>query len=442
MASVEDCPTFNETYSYYSYSLSNESFHFDPGQKAVRGVVITFLSMVTLFGTIGNTLVLMSLTIGTRKLGITSILLGSLSFSDFCINVWLVPIEIKHLLSPYWRFGSVLCVFTAFLSSFAQSSSACMLLAISWERFLVILYPLTSRTMLTRRRTFILVLVTWTISAGLAAFPASFKEVLPHDPCDEDSEEVCTSSFAYHNDHRMQLFMYIYALLIVYLIPLGGMAVANTCVIRALIKSSKYTKKLQSVKSLEKGVRYSVSSKNGESVAICNNNDTHPSGDEKSAVDSMVASGSGDDPFPPVTKAKEKPRAKKKSHSSVAQRKKVVMMLVAVIILYAICWLPYMIFGALYIVFKVPHNYFGMIVLESFSRICYSCNSALNPIVYGFMSKNFRQRIIHGFRRCIQCRFRRSDRANSFSSAYTLSTRGPAISQSTRQTKYSAVPRA
>lgn len=138
-------------------------------------------------------------------------------------------------------------------------------------------------------------------------------------------DPMCTN--AYHDKPAVRVFFYFYALVLLYLLPLGGMAISNTCVIRALIRSSRYTKKLQSMKSLEKGVKYSTTSRsNGEATITDkpiyrNKNGADVTTDGKSTVDSMVTSGSDEDPFPPVAKAK---KSKVKSrHSSVAQRQKV-----------------------------------------------------------------------------------------------------------------------
>ncbi|XP_071839984.1 cholecystokinin receptor-like [Apostichopus japonicus] len=434
---------YNASSSYsYSYSEVYSGSHFEGsslkvGQTIVQVILIISLAIISIVGVVGNFLVILSLSIDSRKLGITSILLGSLAITDFFVTAWYVPMEIKFIISPVWRFGAVLCMFNGFLGVFVQSSSACMLLVISCERFLVILYPLASRTILTRRRTFILVGACWVVAAGLATFPASYKRVVIFF-CDP----MCTN--AYHDKPAVRVFFYFYALVLLYLLPLGGMAISNTCVIRALIRSSRYTKKLQSMKSLEKGVKYSTTSRsNGEATITDkpiyrNKNGADVTTDGKSTVDSMVTSGSDEDPFPPVAKAK---KSKVKSrHSSVAQRQKVVVMLVSVILLYAVCWLPYFIFGMLHVLVGVNYG-FGMIIFEAFAKILYSCNSALNPIVYGFMSKNFRQRIIHALSR-LNFWSRRKGRSNSFGSAYTLSTRGSGVSQTARQTRYSVLPRA
>lgn len=137
---------YNASSSYSSsYSDFYSGSHFEGsslkvGQTIVHVILIISLAIISIVGVVGNFLVILSLSIDSRKLGITSILLGSLAITDFFVTAWYVPMEIKFIISPVWRFGAVLCMFNGFLGVFVQSSSACMLLVISCERWCFILF--------------------------------------------------------------------------------------------------------------------------------------------------------------------------------------------------------------------------------------------------------------------------------------------------------------
>lgn len=135
---TEGCNYTNSNSSYsYSYSYSYTYYENGPYERAATAVTViscTLLALVTIVGVVGNSLVILSLAIDTRKLGITSILLGSLAFTDLWITGYIVPMDIRFLIHSHFTFGSFVCVFNGFLQTFAQSSSACMLLVISCER--------------------------------------------------------------------------------------------------------------------------------------------------------------------------------------------------------------------------------------------------------------------------------------------------------------------
>ena len=67
-------------------------------------------------------------------------------------------------------------------------------------------------------------------------------------------------------------------------------------------------------------------------------------------------------------------------------------MLVAVVVLFAICWAPYLIDNVLTSFDMLPRSRTGA---KKHMRIAFHllayCNSCINPLVYGFMSHNFRR---------------------------------------------------
>ena len=77
-------------------------------------------------------------------------------------------------------------------------------------------------------------------------------------------------------------------------------------------------------------------------------------------------------------------------------------MLVAVIVLFAICWAPTLIDNVL-VAFEVLHQlHYGHLkyMRQAFVLMSY-INSCINPIVYAFMSKNFRDSFKYALRVCI-----------------------------------------
>uniref|UniRef100_A0A2C9K977 G-protein coupled receptors family 1 profile domain-containing protein n=1 Tax=Biomphalaria glabrata TaxID=6526 RepID=A0A2C9K977_BIOGL len=83
-------------------------------------------------------------------------------------------------------------------------------------------------------------------------------------------------------------------------------------------------------------------------------------------------------------------------------RKQVVKMLVFVVFLFAVCWGPIMMNNVL-VSFDILHrlNHGFLKPMRQLFWLMAYVNSCLNPIVYGFMSKNFRESFRNTFRLCL-----------------------------------------
>ena len=91
-------------------------------------------------------------------------------------------------------------------------------------------------------------------------------------------------------------------------------------------------------------------------------------------------------------------------------------MLIVIVVLFAVCWLPILINNVL-AAFKIIdefHFYFLKPMRLAFSLMSYA-NSCVNPIVYGFMSKHFRDTFKKAFMTC----FRRKPKSRLSISEHT-----------------------
>ncbi|XP_077386970.1 somatostatin receptor type 5-like isoform X2 [Festucalex cinctus] len=93
----------------------------------------------------------------------------------------------------------------------------------------------------------------------------------------------------------------------------------------------------------------------------------------------------------------------KKVHAASAKRRKserkVTRMVVIVVAVFVLCWLPFYALNILNLLVALPHEYQG---LYYFVVVLGYANSCANPVVYGFMSDNFKR----GFRKAL-CRANR-----------------------------------
>ncbi|CAG0881065.1 unnamed protein product [Cyprideis torosa] len=84
------------------------------------------------------------------------------------------------------------------------------------------------------------------------------------------------------------------------------------------------------------------------------------------------------------------------AESTLRSRRKAAKMLVAVVIVFAICLFPVHLINILRIVMHVPMNDFTVAVTLGSHWLCYA-NSAINPLIYNFMSVKFRKEFMKAF---------------------------------------------
>lgn len=87
---------------------------------------------------------------------------------------------------------------------------------------------------------------------------------------------------------------------------------------------------------------------------------------------------------------RQKSREKKKSH------RKVTKMVLTVIAVYVICWLPYWVFQVA-LTFATTDMPFWCVQLFQIITVMSYTNSMLNPVLYAFLSENFRKSFIKAF---------------------------------------------
>uniref|UniRef100_T1L4T8 G-protein coupled receptors family 1 profile domain-containing protein n=1 Tax=Tetranychus urticae TaxID=32264 RepID=T1L4T8_TETUR len=106
----------------------------------------------------------------------------------------------------------------------------------------------------------------------------------------------------------------------------------------------------------------------------------------------------------------------------------VIKMLVAVVILFILCWSPILIINVLTAFGKLHQLNYGFLKpLRTAAHLLSYLNSCINPLVYGFMSKNFRASFKAALQKCLACRSKGNQRSNSLSCriSTTVLTPGP-----------------
>ncbi|XP_068084404.1 pyroglutamylated RF-amide peptide receptor-like [Anabrus simplex] len=303
------------------------------------------------------------------------------------------PIVAK-LFSYSWTMGAFLCKVVHYMQSVSAICSVLTLTAMSIERYYAIVHPMRAKYICTISQARKIIFGIWAASF-LLAVPMLFVQIhlevgerIKAYWCVADSENL-----------PLWQFHELYMLLLILVIPTSIMVMAYSAICWEVWRVMQRRYDMTSGQALNSGpdgysARYSKRSTNH---SVCSSHTTFRESLSKSNV----------------VKTEEE-------NSTVKQ---VIKMLVAVVVLFVICWAPLLIYNVLKAYGVIPSNAPGPVkhVGTAFHLMAYF-NSCINPLVYGFMSKNFRESFYKALCRCCY-RGRLKNRYPSLSHTRTTSVR-------------------
>ncbi|KOC68526.1 Pyroglutamylated RFamide peptide receptor [Habropoda laboriosa] len=268
-----------------------------------------------------------------------------------------IPIfpNVAKLFSYTWTMGLFLCKSVHYMQSVSAICSVVTLTAMSIERYYAIVHPMRAQYTCTISQARKIVIITW-VASFLLGIPMIFTQA---------HKEVGMRVIAYWcvRDSEIGLLWRaheVYMLVLVLVLPLTVMAFCYTAICWEIWRVMKR--------------RYHMTS---HRVLTPTNVDTESI---------------------PMTQ-RQSVRNSRRSHREDGQTeeesrtmKQVVKMLVAVVVLFAICWGPILVDNMLTAYGFLPRVKVGTYkhLNTAFQLMAYF-NSCINPIVYGFMSKHFRE---------------------------------------------------
>lgn len=150
----------------YSYSLTynnNQSFTFDEwnlngyqnescdkdeseDRKIFESIVYSMYTLIFITALIGNGVVCYIVYASPRMRTVTNYFIVNLSVGDVLMSLFCVPFSFfPTLMLQYWPFGSLLCHLVNYSQAVSVLVSAYTLVAISFDRYIAILWPLRPR---------------------------------------------------------------------------------------------------------------------------------------------------------------------------------------------------------------------------------------------------------------------------------------------------------
>ena len=146
------------------------------------GTALCVIIFVTL---LGNGLVV-SAVVTTRRLRCAAnYFVLSLAVTDITVALLVMPFYMVYNVSGRWYFGCSFCYFWMSCDVMCCTASILHLCAIAMHRYLAITRPLSYKTLLSTRRTYLLIAAIWACSATISFLPIYLGWFSPHD--DDDS---------------------------------------------------------------------------------------------------------------------------------------------------------------------------------------------------------------------------------------------------------------
>ncbi|CAK1552747.1 unnamed protein product [Leptosia nina] len=268
---------------------------------------------------------------------VTNIFLVNLSVADLLVTLFCMPVQISKAVTLLWHFGEVMCKTVNFLQGVAVSSSVFTITAMSVDRYLAITQSLRAPWLPSRRGACALLVAMWLVSfaifAPLLAVAVVEKEDVPVLVSAENSSMLVEKSVQFCTEKwpdsiRKDVYG-VFSFILVYAVP--------GCIV--VISYSLMGRRLCSV-------------------------------------------------LPPFDQAEGSANSQQRLRL-VRERKRVAWILLLLAVLFALCWLPYNILQLLLDINAVEVETVATVM--PYTLLAGHANSAINPIVYCLMTRNFRR---------------------------------------------------
>ncbi|XP_060882605.1 uncharacterized protein LOC132954145 [Labrus mixtus] len=147
-------------------------------------VTVIYIPLM-LFGLLGNILTILVVWLRPHMRSSTYLYLSSMAVSDLFILL-LLPLDLYKLWRPRpWPFGDLACKLTMFMSECCTFCTILHITFLSIERYVAVCWPITAKTLVTRRRTRALIGCLW-LGAAVSAAPVlvmvGVEEVVGEEP--------------------------------------------------------------------------------------------------------------------------------------------------------------------------------------------------------------------------------------------------------------------
>ncbi|XP_063701377.1 trissin receptor isoform X2 [Culicoides brevitarsis] len=384
----------------------HKEFIFD--RTDVRVIFITLYSLVFCCCFFGNLLVILVVTMSRRLRSITNFFLANLAVADLCVGVFCVFQNLSIYLIPSWVLGDFLCKMYQFVHSLSYTASIFILVVICMERYFAIIHPITCKQILTSTRLRLVIVIVW-ITSGVYSIPKFiFVRTITNDLGNGQTETIC---IAHRKAFNAELFDLInFALL--YILPLLVMTILYSRIGIALWQSSRGLERHIAMQNTTTG---HMNSGNGLlSRANSRHDNKRCLGATESQVsvesEKIVVSTWRNQSFHQRHHGTQIAQISNSANNVLRARRGVIRMLLVVLLTFALCNLPYharKMWQHWSSDYRGDSNFNALFTPLTF-LITY-INSGVNPLLYAFLSRNFRK----GMRELLLCSLKKNKHKSS-----------------------------
>lgn len=150
-----------------------------------QGAVYSMYAVIFVVALIGNGFVCYIVLSSPRMRTVTNYFIMNLAVGDVLITILCVPFTSVALLKQYWPFGSFLCPVVNYCMALSVFVSAYTLVAISIDKYMIIMWPLKPR--ISKSFATSIIALVWLI-AGITVLPTGTFATLQM-PIDNDTSE-------------------------------------------------------------------------------------------------------------------------------------------------------------------------------------------------------------------------------------------------------------
>ncbi|TSR04272.1 Chemokine-like receptor 1 [Bagarius yarrelli] len=165
---------YNETYDMDE----SHSLHHNCSEETLCMILLVVNVIIILLGVLGNGVVIWIAGFKMKKTVNTTWYL-SLAISDFIFCATL-PFNAFYIATSDWPFGLVMCRFTSFAMFLNMFSSIFLLVIISADRCIAVIFPVWAQNQRTIRKASLIVLLAWVLAVSLSIPSAIFRDVKHH----------------------------------------------------------------------------------------------------------------------------------------------------------------------------------------------------------------------------------------------------------------------
>lgn len=220
-------------------SINISSFNAWEMESHLESIIVPILfCAIFIVGLIGNGTLIFSVAVNKVMRNVPNILIVSLSLGDLLLVLISVPLTSTIFTFVSWPYGQAACKFNFFMQSLSLGVTVFTLTALSVDRYLAIVDPMSKHTGKTQATTLAVSAGIWVLSFILALPDIFLSSVVERSMGQESPKRFCFN-FAEHYEPMIPKIYYLARFIIYFALPVCIIACFYMLMAQILIRSGK-----------------------------------------------------------------------------------------------------------------------------------------------------------------------------------------------------------